>query len=65
MGGAFTHAPRSCQPEQEHAGQNAADEQILHRDLRHDRVENERQRWREQQAERAGRRQQPDENLSR
>ncbi len=63
MRGAFTHAPSGCQREQQNTWEDAADEQILHRDLRHDRVENQRQRRREQQAERARRREQPHREL--
>ena len=51
---ALAHAPRRDHRRQQHARQDAADEQVLDRNLRDDAVEDERQRGRQQQAERAG-----------
>ena len=58
-----TDAPGRGHADEQHAGDDAADEQILDRRLRHDAVEDERQRRRQQQAERAGRGQQPEREL--
>ena len=57
---ALAHAPRGDHRRQQDARQDAADEQILDRNLRDDAVEDQRQRRRQQQPERSGGGQQPE-----
>ena len=56
----FADAPPGDHAREQNPGQDAADEKIFDRDLRDDPVENQRERWWEQQAERSRCREKPE-----